>query len=291
MIWIEIARRHYLLYLLLPHPLRVTLLSEDDRARLDKINAANNERMYSGSGASAYDRIHRYEECEHHEYPGRALITQVWGRASYGRALDIGAGGGYFTSLIAERAESVLAVEPVPDMQRVLRARCAAAGLHNVHVIDAKVLDLERHVPPGSIDSAFVIQSLHHFHRWLEVFAKLRVVVRRGGRLFLLESHHNLKRILRLLRKYATTYRSVEFWRAEKNWATHDFVARREILALCRHGGFDRVRIRHYWILGSRRSVTDARRRFGLEHAVGRLPIARHFAAVLGVEARRCSGA
>ena len=291
MISIEIARRHYLLYLLLPHSAKVALLSPGSRARLDRINLAFNDALYSGAGAAEYDRIHRYAADEAHEYPTRALVEEVWaGSTGYGKALELGAGSGYFTAAIARRAESVVAVEPVADMRAVIAKRCRDAGVRNVTLLAGTALDLNDRVPDASIDTALVLQSLHHFHRRPEVFAALGRVVRPGGRLYLVEPHHNLRRVGRLLRKYATTYRRPAFWSDERNWATHDFVTRGEIRALCRHGGFQDVRISGYWIPFSRRIVRDARPRFETERRLGRLPLVGHLAAVLAVEARRGTG-
>jgi len=284
---IEIGRRNYLLYLVLPHPVKMALLSKASRAKLDAINRLFNETVYSGEGAAKYDQLHRYAEAEQHDHPCRTLIEHVWAPEGYGRALDLGAGSGYFTTMIARRAQSVIAVEPVPDMQRTLRARCAAEGVHNVEVLETSVFDLCAHLPDRSVDSALILQSLHHFHRRDEVFAALGAVVRPGGRLFLVEPHHNARRAARLFRAYLSDYRAPAFRSDERNWATHDFLTRREIRALCRRGGFEDVRITGYWIPFSRRILPDPRRRFRAERLVGSIPGLRHVAAVLAVEARR----
>ena len=92
MIRIEIGRRNYLLYLLLPHPLKLALLSPASRERLDRINRRFNEEIYSGEGAAAYDRIHGYAGADQHEYPARALVASLWAPEGYGRALELGAG-------------------------------------------------------------------------------------------------------------------------------------------------------------------------------------------------------
>jgi ubiquinone/menaquinone biosynthesis C-methylase UbiE len=287
---IEIGRRHYLAYLLLPHPVKMALLSQASRQRLDTVNRAFNERIYSADGATNYDRIHRYDEAEQHDYPVRGLVEGQWAAGGYGRALELGAGSGYFTVMIARHATSLLAVEPVPDMQAVLAERCRAADLAHVRIVGASAAELPDHLGEASIDSAFVLQSLHHFHRRGEVFRALGRVVRPGGRLFLVEPHHNLRRVARLFRKYLTQYRAPAFWRDERNWATHDFLTRGELRALCREGGFTDLRINGYWIPYSRRLISDARRRFGWERTAGRLPGLRHFAAVLALTARRRAG-
>jgi SAM-dependent methyltransferase len=287
MIGIEIGRRNYLLYLLLPHTAKTRLLTAASRGRLDRINRDANEAIYAGEGAASYDRAHRYGEAEQHEYPARVLVGERWAPEGYGRALEVGAGTGYFTALIARRARSVLALEPVADLQKVLRARCEREGLTNVEVVGEPAETLPSCACPASFDSAFLIQSLHHLHRRPELFEALGKAVRGGGRLYLIEPHHNLRRAARLLRHYLTTYRAREFWTAEQNWATHDFVTRGEIRALCRRGGFDEVRIRGYWMPYMRRVVPDPLARFGLETGLGTVPGLRHLAAVLAVDARR----
>lgn len=287
MIRIEIGKRNYLLYLILPHPVKIALLTPASRVKLDRINQVSNERIFSEDRATAYDEIHRYGEAEQHEYPAQTLVGEAWAPDGYGRALELGSGSGYFTALIARRARSLVAVEQVLDMQRVLRARCEAEGLDNVHVVGGSAWEIGAHVPDGSIDSAVVIQSLHHFHRRQEVFEALGRALRPGGRLFLVEPHHNLRRAARLFRKYLKYYRAREFWTNELNWATHDFLTRGEFRSLCRRGGFEDVRISAYWFPYSRRLVPDPRRRFRLERGLGRIPGLRHFAGVLAVEARR----
>ena len=133
---IEIGRRHYLAYLLLPHRVKMALMSGGSRQRLDTINQAFNERIYSSTGATEYDRAHRYAEAEAHDYPVRGLVDEHWVAGGYGRALELGAGSGYFTVMIARlHATSLLAMEPVPDMQAVLADRCRTAGIDNVRIV------------------------------------------------------------------------------------------------------------------------------------------------------------
>src|SRR5205823_11621766 len=101
---IEIGRRLYLPYLLLPHGVKMALLSPANREQLRRINAAGNEAHFSGEAARDYDQIHRFGATEQHEFPATALVGETWAPGGYGRALELGAGSGYFTSMIARRA-------------------------------------------------------------------------------------------------------------------------------------------------------------------------------------------
>jgi ubiquinone/menaquinone biosynthesis C-methylase UbiE len=277
----------FLMYVVLPQPAKMALLPRELKGRLDRINLAANVGMYSGRGATAYDATHRYAEAEHHEYPAQQLVEEAWPGRGYGRALELGAGSGYFTRLIAARAQTVVAVEPVPDMQRVLREGCEARGISNVEILGASAAELADRLPPHSVDSALVIQSLHHMHGRSEVFEALGRVIRPGGRLLMVEPHHNLRRVARLVRKWLQYYRARDYWSREENWATHDFLTRGELRRLCRHGGFDPPRVSGYWIPYMGRLVPDPARRFRLESRLGRLLLVRHFSGVLAIEARR----
>jgi ubiquinone/menaquinone biosynthesis C-methylase UbiE len=277
----------FLMYVVLPQPAKMALLPRELKGRLDRINLAANVGMYSGRGATAYDATHRYAEAEHHEYPAQQLVEEAWPGRGYGRALELGAGSGYFTRLIAARAQTVVAVEPVPDMQRVLREGCEARGISNVEILGASAAELADRLPPHSVDSALVIQSLHHMHGRSEVFEALGRVIRPGGRLLMVEPHHNLRRVARLVRKWLQYYRARDYWSREENWATHDFLTRGELRRLCRRGGFDPPRVSGYWIPYMGRLVPDPARRFRLESRLGRLLLVRHFSGVLAIEARR----
>ncbi len=62
-------------------------------------------------------------------------------------AIDIGAGPGAWTLLMAQHARSVTAVDPSESMLEVLKENAAAAGLKNVHVVHAPWPDaqVEKH--------------------------------------------------------------------------------------------------------------------------------------------------
>ena len=142
---IEIGRRNYLAYLLLSHPAKIARLSSESRRRLDDINRAFNERIYFGRRAPASTTAstsYTERRSDQNDYPARALVDETWVGEGYGRALELGAGSGYFTTLIARHARSLVAIEPVPDIRAVLVERCRREGLAHVQVLGATALDL-----------------------------------------------------------------------------------------------------------------------------------------------------
>jgi protein-L-isoaspartate(D-aspartate) O-methyltransferase len=75
---------------------------------------------------------------------GGQTISQPWVQARYlelaqlsgrERVLEVGAGSGYQTALLAQQADAVFAVERIPALAQSARAALEAAGVRNVTVL------------------------------------------------------------------------------------------------------------------------------------------------------------
>ena len=130
-------------------------------------------RVGFGTEADAYERTRP-------SYPPDALAwltAQL--RIGPGRSvLDLAAGTGKLTRLLAPTRAALVAVEPVDGMHRVLRAT-----LPEVPVVAAAAEALP--FAPGTLDAVTVAQAFHWFDAELAV-AELRRVLRPGGRLGLI---------------------------------------------------------------------------------------------------------
>jgi SAM-dependent methyltransferase len=284
---IEIGRKNFLLYLVLPYRHRRTLMAPGSDARLDRINSVGNEASFSGDRA-AYDELHLYGGTAQTEYPALTLVDEVWAASGFGRTLDIGSGSGYFTERIARHATSVIALEPVRELHETITRRCRQAALTNVEVLGVPVLEAGAHIAAGSIDTVCILHALHHFHRREAVFQLIGTLLRPGGRLLLVEPHHNIRRVNRLVTKYRRIYRPRRIWVDERAWGTHHFLTVSELRWLCRLGGLSAPRIVGHWVPGARRLIgDDMRRRCRLERMIGRVPGLRHLASELALEAHR----
>lgn len=82
---------------------------------------ADEQRLAFGQVADLYDRVRP-------SYPAPAIdaVMEFGGLQAPARVLEVGAGTGKATTLLADRGLRVLALEPHADMARVARARCAA---------------------------------------------------------------------------------------------------------------------------------------------------------------------
>jgi len=63
-----------------------------------------------------------------------ALMTQLLGVDKHHRVLEIGAGSGYQTAILARLFRRVYAVERIPSLARITQARLRKLGIHNAIV-------------------------------------------------------------------------------------------------------------------------------------------------------------
>jgi len=100
---------------------------------------------------------------------------------------DIGVGSGHFALQIAERLSSgtVYAVDIQPEMLAIVESRAVAAGLDNVELVLAT--ETSPGLGPDSIDLAFMVDAYHEFAKPREVMQQLRVALRPGGKVVLIE--------------------------------------------------------------------------------------------------------
>jgi SAM-dependent methyltransferase len=99
--------------------------------------------------------------------------------------LDVGAGIGTFTALLAAEGRSVVALEPDPEYAEFLRARFANGA--NVAVVEADATEADLGEP---FDSVICFNVLEHITDHAAALARFRDTLRPGGRLLLLVPAH-----------------------------------------------------------------------------------------------------
>ena len=129
-----------------------------------------------GRRADDYERVRP-------EYPTEAvdLLVSRLGLGSASDVLDLGAGTGKLTRPLVERVGRVIAVEPDPDMRRIL-SRATECFL----VLDGRAEAIP--LPDRSVDAVVAGEAFHWFATG-EALAEMARVLRPGGGLGLIWKH------------------------------------------------------------------------------------------------------
>ena len=98
------------------------------------------------------------------------------------RALEIGCGTGAFSRLLAERSDSVLALDLSPEMIRIAKER--AGHFKNIDFQVADVMPSE--LPAEQFDCIATIATLHHLPM-AEILSKMKGALAPGGVLLVLD--------------------------------------------------------------------------------------------------------
>jgi ubiquinone/menaquinone biosynthesis C-methylase UbiE len=103
---------------------------------------------------------------------------------------DLGAGEGWLSQLLARRAKKVIAVDNSPKMVAFGRAEAKKKGIPN---LEYRLGDLaDPPIPAGSVDIVILSQALHHAANPQQALAAAVRLLRKGGRLVVLDlnQHH-----------------------------------------------------------------------------------------------------
>src|SRR5512139_473417 len=144
--------------------------------------------------------------------------------------LDLGAGTGRLTILLAPRAGSIHAFDASPEMLRVCQERLVASGLANwqVDVADHRRLP----VPDHSADLAVSGWSVSYLAVWNEEngtaeldiwLEEMKRVLRSGGRIILLESLGTGNEAPVRLEHVESTYQWLDGHGFESKWIRTDY--------------------------------------------------------------------
>ncbi|HEX4140078.1 MAG TPA: metalloregulator ArsR/SmtB family transcription factor [Candidatus Methylacidiphilales bacterium] len=103
---------------------------------------------------------------------------------------DLGAGEGWLSQLLARRAEKVIAVDNSPKMIAFGRAEAKKKGIAN---LEYRLGDIgEPPIPERSVDVVILSQALHHAANPQQAVTAAAKLLRKGGRLVVLDlnQHH-----------------------------------------------------------------------------------------------------
>ena len=107
--------------------------------------------------------------------------------------VDLGAGEGVLSQLLARRARSVICIDNSPAMVKVGSQLATEHGIDNLTYKLGDIEDVP--LPDGSADLALLSQALHHARRPEQAVAEAARILRPGGRLVILDlNQHTFER-------------------------------------------------------------------------------------------------
>jgi ubiquinone/menaquinone biosynthesis C-methylase UbiE len=139
--------------------------------------------------ADAYDELVAAEDCDGNLLPALERLIPVAGR----RVVEVGAGTGRVTRLLARAGATVMATERSPAMLAVAQQRLGVQPNVSWYVASAEALPVET----GWADAGVVGWVFGHFREWMpsgweaeltRALAELSRVVRRGGVVVIIET-------------------------------------------------------------------------------------------------------
>lgn len=102
--------------------------------------------------------------------------------------IDVGAGTGKLTFLVAEQAQAVFAVDPVSNLRNYLKQKAQARNLQNVYPVDGLITDIP--FPPQFAD---ITMAGHVFGEYPEKeYEELRRVTKSDGMIILCPGNNDL---------------------------------------------------------------------------------------------------
>jgi len=101
---------------------------------------------------------------------------------------DLGAGGGYFSIKLAKAVGNtgkVYAVDINPESIAYIRKSVLELNIHNVEAVLGTYDDST--LSPGSVDLVFIRNAYHDFQNRVKYFARLKSVLKPGGRIAVID--------------------------------------------------------------------------------------------------------
>ena len=133
-----------------------------------------------------------------------ARLLQDIAAKKHEKVLEIGAGSGYMTALLAHRAQHVVALEINPELAAMARTNLAKAGIHNAEV---QLLDGSKGAPAEAPFDAIVLNG-----SVAEVPPALLAQLKVGGRLIAVVGNEPMMYTTLITRTSETDFKASQVW-------------------------------------------------------------------------------
>ena len=137
-----------------------------------------NEHMHQ---STIEELIKRFESKERDEYQKPEKVLDFLGDLKGKTIVDIGAGSGYFSVRLAEKAEKVIAADVDQEFLSYIQKRIEKDELKNIEI--RKVPYDSPLLKDSEVDKIFIVNTYHHIENRSDYFAKAKKGLKENGEL------------------------------------------------------------------------------------------------------------
>ncbi len=141
-----------------------------------------NEHMHQ---STIEELIKRFESKERDEYQKPEKVLDFLGDLKGKTIVDIGAGSGYFSVRLAEKAEKVIAADVDQEFLSYIQKRIEKDELKNIEI--RKVPYDSPLLKDSEVDKIFIVNTYHHIENRSDYFAKAKKGLKENGELVIID--------------------------------------------------------------------------------------------------------
>ncbi len=147
-----------------------------------KSGNASNEHM---NRTPTEELVKRFESPERDAYQKPEKVLEYLGNIKGKTIMDIGAGSGYFSVKLAEKAAKVIAADVSDEFQAFLKDRIEKDNLKNIEL--RKVPYDSPDLKDKEVDLVLIVNTYHHIENRSDYFAKVKKGTKEKGELVIID--------------------------------------------------------------------------------------------------------
>lgn len=143
---------------------------------------ASNEQM---NKTPVEELVKRFESPERDAYQKPEKVMEYLGNIKEKTIMDIGAGSGYFSVMLADKGAKVIAADVSDEFLNYLKNRIEKNKLKNIEL--RKVPYDSPNLKEGEVDKVLIVNTYHHIDNRSEYFAKVKKGTKSNGELVVID--------------------------------------------------------------------------------------------------------
>jgi cyclopropane fatty-acyl-phospholipid synthase-like methyltransferase len=164
---------------------------KNDTAAMEKNTRTHHSNGKKGSAneymhqSSNEELIKRFESKERDEYQKPEKVLDFLGDLEGKTIVDIGAGSGYFSVKLADKAEKVIAADVDQEFLNYIQKRIEKNELKNIET--RKIPYDSPLLKDSEVDMIFIVNTYHHIENRSDYFAKAKKGLKENGELVIID--------------------------------------------------------------------------------------------------------